>query len=93
MNKHTWTLLVVVGAVVVVGVLVVNSQSFGKLGKPAASSGGLLGNVATIFKSGESIFGGVEKAFPSWFDSAPDPTDANLGSFASSSGFVDQSKL
>ncbi len=94
MSKHTFLLLAVVGGVVIVGVLVVNSQSFGKLGTTSSSSsGGLLGNVATIFKSSSSLLGGVEKAFPSWFDAAPDPTDASLSSFASSAGFVDQSKL
>lgn len=91
MNKHTLTLLLVIGAVAVVGVLVVQSQSKGVTA--TTSSGGLLGSVATIFKSGESIFGGVEKAFPSWFDSAPDVTDESLGSYSSSAGFVDQSKL
>jgi ABC-type xylose transport system permease subunit len=91
MSKHTLTMLAIVGIVVVVGVLVVHSET--AHATPAPSSGGVLGEVSTIFKSGASIFGGVEKAFPSWFDSTPDPTDANLGSFASSAGFVDQSKL
>ncbi len=92
MSKHTWILLAVVVGIAVIGVVVVNSQSFGKLGTPA-QTGGTLGNVASIFKSGASIFGDVEKAFPSWFDNAPDPTPENLGSFSSSAGFVDQSTL
>jgi len=77
MSHSTWVIL---------GVVLVNSESFGKLGTTQANNS-TLGNVASIFKSTTSIFGDVEKAFPSWFDSAPDPTAANLGAYPSSSGF------
>ena len=86
MSHSTWVILGVVLAVVVIGFMVVNSTSFSKLGT-TQSNPSTLTNVASIFKSTGSIFGDVEKAFPSWFDNSPDPTADNLNSYASSSGF------
>ncbi len=86
MSHSTWVILGVVLLVAVVGFMVVNSQSFGKLSS-AQPNQSALSNVASIFKSTSSIFGDVEKAFPSWFDSSPDPTAENLNKYASSSGF------
>lgn len=87
MGKSTWVILAVVIGVAVVGYMIVNSSSV-KVGS-TSNQGGTLGSVATIFKSTASIFTDVEKAFPSfWPSSTPDPTDANLNSFASSSGFA-----
>ena len=86
MSHSTWVILGVVLAVVVVGFMLVNSQSFSKLGTTQAQPSTLT-SVASIFKSTTSIFGDVEKALPSWFDNTPDPTASNLNSYASSSGF------
>ena len=89
MSHKGWILLAVVLGVVVVGYALVNSASFSKLGHPSENTS-TLGNVASIFKSTTSLFGDVEKAFPSWFGDGGSntPSDADLNSYPSSSGFA-----
>lgn len=86
MKHSTWLVVAVVLGVAFIGYMIVNSSSV-KIGN-ASSNQGTLQSVATIFKSGASILGDVEKAVPSWFDNTPTPTDSSLNSYASSSGFA-----
>ena len=88
MSHKGWILLAVIG-VVVIGIFALTSSSV-KLGKSTGSTS-TLGSVASIFKSSASIFGDVEKAFPSWFSSdggGDTPSDADLNSYASTAGFA-----
>jgi len=77
--------LIILAVVVVGGFLVfamTRSSAF-----PVASTSAPPSTLASIFTFGTKVIDAGEKALPHFFKD-PDPTDANLGAYASSSGFA-----
>lgn len=90
MSTTGWVLLAVVG-VILVGFLIMQTTTGGM--SSSNQGHGILDNISSITGNIRSIGGQLERAFPSWWDDAPDPTAANLDQYASSSGFVDRSLM